>query len=132
MMTSRQQVVTVFASVLELLVDSCPGAVGAVFADEEGEAVDFFGPGDPDDIKLIAAHMGVLISSLYRCAAIARTGKLLELRIKAKDGQFVTRSIGHGYQVTVILKSTASLPKLEAAFDRALVAIRVEAGGVLD
>ncbi len=112
-------------------MEDTPNAVGAAFADEEGEAVDFYGLVDPFDLKLAAAHLGILLTRLEELCGCHQLGPLTELHIVAETGQYVSRPVGLGYQVTVVLEPVASLPKLQRAFEQALAEIRVEAGGVL-
>ena len=126
------QAETAFAAILRRVVEATPGAVAAVFADEEGEAVDLHGEGDPLDLMLAAAHMGVLLRRLEEARKDCGVGDIGELRVSAKAAQYVTRPLGHGYQVTVILEPVATMPKLERALDEAVVHLRLEAGGVID
>lgn len=123
---------TAFSEILRRLVESTPGALGAALADEEGEAVDTHGTIDPFELKLAAAHMGIVLDRLAKVEPVSATGRLLEVRIVGERAQLFARPLGRGYQVTVVLEPVAPLPKLCSAFDQALAEIRVEAGGVLD
>ncbi len=130
----HHQGISVFGVILERLVEASPGALGAVLADEEGECVDWFseGDGDPDDLKLAAAYMGIMLNRTATPKIQRLSGYLQELRIRGAKAQYVGRALGLGYQVTVVLTPTATLPKLDAALERAVVELRLEAGGVLN
>jgi predicted regulator of Ras-like GTPase activity (Roadblock/LC7/MglB family) len=54
--------VSAFGDILRELVERVPGAVGAVFADWDGEPVDQFAHVPPLDIQLVGAHWGVVWS----------------------------------------------------------------------
>jgi predicted regulator of Ras-like GTPase activity (Roadblock/LC7/MglB family) len=126
------RVETGFSTILERLVEETPGAIGAAFADDEGEAVDSFGEGDRYEVLLAAAHMGVLLRRFEASRKVSECGTIREIWITAENGQIVCRPLGHGYQVTVVLQRCATIPKLEKALDRALVHLRLEAGGIID
>ena len=122
-----------FSTILGRLVNASPGATGAVMADEEGETVDYFAERiDPEELKLAAAYMGILLARVSATTEKVKGGRLRELRLKGDRSQFVCRALGQGYQVTVVLDPVATLPKLARALDQALAELRVEAGGVLD
>jgi predicted regulator of Ras-like GTPase activity (Roadblock/LC7/MglB family) len=129
---NRQQVVGAFTTILRRLVVATPGAVGAALADDEGETVDWFGEVDPDVLRLAAAYMGILLHRAGTPKVQEVGGQVRELRVQAATGQLVGRPLGLGYQVTVVLSATATLPKLDAALEQAIAELRVEAGGVLD
>lgn len=123
---------TSFAAILRRVVDSTPGAVAAVFVDEEGEAVDVAGEGETIDVMLAGAHLGVLLARFDAAHEKAGAGRVQELRLVATRAQYVTRPLGHGYHVTVMLEPVATIPKLVEALDEAAVQLRLEAGGVID
>lgn len=129
----HEQLPSAFNTILGRLVSSSPGAKGAVLADEEGETVDFFSRDlDPEELKLAAAYMGILLNRVSSTATVERGGGLQELWLKCTQTSFVSRPLGSGYQITVVLNPVATLPKLFQAMDQAMAELRVEAGGVLD
>ena len=127
----RHEALTGFTPLLWRVVDTVPGAVAAALVDEEGETVDFAGDIDGEQIRLAGAYMGIFLNRFSMTKTMGRLGPMVEIRLRAQHGQFVSRPLGLGYQVTVLLEATATLPKLDDALDLALVALRLEAGGVL-
>ena len=66
-----------FQSILKALIESVPGAMGAVFADYEGEAVDQVSRnGDSYHVKFMGAHYGILLEATRRISATTKTGNL--------------------------------------------------------
>jgi predicted regulator of Ras-like GTPase activity (Roadblock/LC7/MglB family) len=128
----RDRAVSAFTRILKRLVDSSPGALGASFADEEGEAVDYHVEGDPMELKLATAYMGILANLFEARQEKMAAGPLEELWVSSEKAQFLVRPVGHGYQVTVTLRRVATIPKLRQALEQALVRLRIEAGGVID
>jgi predicted regulator of Ras-like GTPase activity (Roadblock/LC7/MglB family) len=129
---ARDQLISDFARILKRLVETTPGAIGAALADEEGETVDYFGDTDPDELRLAAAYMGIMLNRSATKKAQRLGGPIREIRIQSELFQFVCRPLGLGYQVTVVLERIATLPKLDEALEQAIAELRIEAGGVLD
>lgn len=130
---SREQLPSAFCAILQRLVASTPGARGAVLSDEEGETVDYFSASlDPEELKLAAAYMGILVARLAASSAKVGGGRLLDAQLRGQRSQFMARVLGPGYYVTVALDPAAVMPKLLCALDQAAAELRVEAGGVLD
>jgi predicted regulator of Ras-like GTPase activity (Roadblock/LC7/MglB family) len=76
-----------FKSLLTELVDSVPGARGAIVADWEGEAVDQVGPMDDYDLRLIGAHKGIILDNLRETMEKVGNEDLRELVISTRDTQ---------------------------------------------
>jgi hypothetical protein len=128
---ARVQLPSAFSSILQRLVASSPGALGAVLSDDEGETVDYFSTAiDPEELKLAAAYMGIIVGRLASSAIKVGGGRLQELWLKGRRSQFISRMLGPGYHLTVVLAPVAVLPKLFTALEQAIAELRVEAGGV--
>lgn len=54
-----------FGAILRRAVAATPGAIGGAFADSDGEMIDGFTTGDPNDWALLTAHYGVVLSQLH-------------------------------------------------------------------
>jgi hypothetical protein len=130
---SRGQLPSAFCTILQRLVASSPGALGAVLSDDEGETVDYFSEAlDPEELQLAAAYMGIFVARLSESSRKVGGGRLLDALLRGTRSQYIARVLGQGYYVTVALHPAAVLPKLFTALDQAIAELRVEAGGVLD
>jgi hypothetical protein len=114
---------TAFTPVLQALVTSVPGALGAVFTAGDGECVDYFSEMDPYDLKVIGAHSSLLLqvlgdSRLQPFERIGLCGRRLTLWIVP---------CGERYTLTLILLRRTWSADLEPALERAVRAIRTEA-----
>lgn len=91
-----------FKSVLMELVNSVPGANGAIIADWEGEAVDQVGTMDAYDLRLVGAHKGIILGNLR--AMLNRIGNddLQELIISTRDTQTLVVPITSDYFLVLI------------------------------
>lgn len=100
-----------FKSLLTQLVEAVPGANGAILADWEGEAVEQHTYGDPFEMKVTAAHWGILITRLKELQEKFRTGTLHEVLITTDDHHVVAGTVGEDYALVLTLDLNA-LPLL--------------------
>ena len=100
-----------FKRLLTTLVDSVPGANGAILADWEGEAVDQFSHGDPFEMKVTAAHWGILLTLLKGLHEKYATGAVRESVISTDEQYVIVGAIGDDYALVMTLERSA-LPLL--------------------
>jgi hypothetical protein len=62
--TARGAAITPFARILRQAVDSTPGSIGGSFAAADGEMVDAYTDGDPEQWAILTAHYGVMLHHL--------------------------------------------------------------------
>ena len=92
-----------FKSILRELVEATPGATGAILADWEGEAVEQHCHYDDYDLKVLAAHKGIL---LYRMKDVHSAFPGEELRdavITTASQHILTGLIGPDYSLVMTL-----------------------------
>ena len=101
---------TPFAVILQRLVERVPGAIGAVFADWEGESVGEFAADLPQlEIQIVGAQWGLVWMELLRSFGRARLGHPLELIVDAERGRAVVRKVTDQYYVVLTLGKQAHL-----------------------
>jgi predicted regulator of Ras-like GTPase activity (Roadblock/LC7/MglB family) len=98
-----------FGDILRNLVERVPGAIGAVFADWEGEPVDQFAHIPPLDIQLVGAHWGVVWSQAAVRLARHNLGAVEELLIEGERAVVLVRSVTDRYFVVLATKRDAHL-----------------------
>ncbi|APG25242.1 MAG: roadblock/LC7 domain-containing protein [Syntrophotalea acetylenica] len=86
-----------FKTVLRDLVNSVPGARGAIIADWEGEAVDQVGPMDEYDLRLVGAHKGIILGNLRVMLDRIGNDDLREVIISTRDTQTLVLPITPDY-----------------------------------
>lgn len=86
-----------FKAVLMDLVNSVPGAGGAIIADWEGEAVDQVGPMDDYDLRLVGAHKGIILGNLRTMLERIGNDELQEVVISTRDTQTLVVPITTDY-----------------------------------
>jgi predicted regulator of Ras-like GTPase activity (Roadblock/LC7/MglB family) len=98
------EVNTAFGRILKAMVDHVPGALGAVFADSEGEPVDQFAYVPPLDIQILGAQWGLVLSQSAKAIARMRGGAIEELWIEAQEAWVLVRCVTDGYFVVLALR----------------------------
>jgi len=101
--------VSAFGDILEAMVRRVPGAVGAVFADWEGEPVDQFAHIEPLDIQLVGAHWGVVWSQATTRLGRHGLGAIEELLIEGERAIVMVRLVNEGYFVVLATKRDVHL-----------------------
>jgi predicted regulator of Ras-like GTPase activity (Roadblock/LC7/MglB family) len=115
-----------FKSLLAKLVESVPGALGAIIADWEGEAVDQVARIDDYEIKVLGAHKGVILTNLRE--AVGRFGEeeLLEIVITAEKVQTLILPVTREYFLVVALERGEGLGRALFEARRCLLELKKE------
>lgn len=92
-----------FKDILKKMVGDVPGAVGAIFADWEGESVEHYYAGPEDDIKLLGAHQGILLNSIGNLTGGNGTGALRCMLVSTDAAKLVVRPLKEGYYMVLML-----------------------------
>ncbi|GFO66231.1 roadblock/LC7 domain-containing protein [Geomonas paludis] len=100
-----------FKRLLTTLVESVPGGNGAILADWEGEAVEQFSHGDPFEMKVTAAHWGILLTQLKGLHEKFATGSVQETVISTDEQYVIVGAIGEDYALVMTMDRNA-LPLL--------------------
>ena len=100
------------------MVERVPGAVGAVFADWEGEPVDQFAHIPPIDIQIVGAHWGIVWSQAHARLVAKGLGAIEELLIEGERAIVLVRSVAEGYFVVLATKRDAHLATARRELER--------------
>jgi predicted regulator of Ras-like GTPase activity (Roadblock/LC7/MglB family) len=100
-----------FKRMLTSLVESVPGGRGAILADWEGEAVEQFTAGDPFEMKVTAAHWGILLTRLKELHDKYDAGQVRESVIATDEQQVIVGAVGDDYALVMTMTRDA-LPLL--------------------
>src|SRR5262249_17903822 len=104
--------VNTFAVILQRVVESVPGAIGAIFADWEGEPIGEFAIELPKlEVQIMGAQWGLVWAELQRSLGRARLGRAEELLIGGDLGSVLVRQVTDEYYVVPALGNDAHLAK---------------------
>jgi hypothetical protein len=91
-----------------LLVD-VPHAVGAIFVDPEGEAVDWVTRhDDPFDLKIEGAYHSIFMRRLAELTASVDAGEVDSLVVENSSMATLTHALPDGYYVVLVVERTGS------------------------
>ena len=101
-----------FSAILKTLVDSTPGAIGALFLDYEGETVALqserpFEIAD-EDLKIIGAHQGILLTQLRRLCEKSDVGEPRRFKLDFAKVRVLSLYLMDGYYIVLIVDPAAS------------------------
>jgi predicted regulator of Ras-like GTPase activity (Roadblock/LC7/MglB family) len=110
-----------------LLVD-VPHAVGAVFVDSEGEAVEWVSnrDGPPFELRVEGAYQAVTLRQLGRVTAACGAGNLQSYALVGARFTTLTQVLPHGYYVVLVARRSGSLGIARFHLRRAAAAIAGE------
>jgi predicted regulator of Ras-like GTPase activity (Roadblock/LC7/MglB family) len=96
-----------FKILLTKLVEAVPGASGAILADWEGEAVEQHSRLDPFEMKVTAAHWGILLSRMKGLQEIYPIGRVQQSVITTDEQHVIVGAIGEEYTLVMTMKRNA-------------------------
>jgi predicted regulator of Ras-like GTPase activity (Roadblock/LC7/MglB family) len=91
-----------FTPMLQRTLEHVPGAVGAIFADWDGEAVDLV-PRGSDELLLLGAHYGVILNHVQSALLTFHFGGAEEIVVSHERLKILVCAVGAGYYVVVAL-----------------------------
>jgi hypothetical protein len=117
-----------FQYVLTNLLVDVPEAVGAIFVDDEGEAVEWVSSdaGDPYHLKLEGAYHAIFQRFLATEGIVSETGRLQSYILKGRELVTLTELLPGGYYVVLVAHRAASLALARHHLGRAARAIAGE------
>jgi predicted regulator of Ras-like GTPase activity (Roadblock/LC7/MglB family) len=107
-----------FAEILQQMVERVPGAVGAIFADWEGEAVDQFAHIPPIEIQLVGAHWGVVWSQATERMTRHGLGAVDEMLIEGDRAIVLVRAVTRQYFVVLAVRRDTHLATARRELER--------------
>jgi len=118
---------TSFTPILNHTLEQTPGALAAIFADADGEAVDSVSTRlKPDDLLVLGAHYGVLLSMMRSGLTRFALGRPEEILIHHSRTDVLIREVGDGYYVVLALDAGSHLATAQRRLDSCAAALRKE------
>ncbi|MEZ4600014.1 MAG: roadblock/LC7 domain-containing protein [Syntrophotaleaceae bacterium] len=90
-----------FKHLLTELLERIPGALGAIIADWEGEAVDHVARMDDYELRVIGAHKGIILSNLRRVLEQLGRDRLQEVIISTSRSRTLVLPVTEDYFLVV-------------------------------
>lgn len=94
-----------FQTILSELVDGLEGALGAMFLDWEGEAVEIIGRDSSRyDLQLVGAYQGIFLDRLRRISQNCRLGVPQSFRVRLERSVFLNSVVNHDYYLVLVIR----------------------------
>ena len=96
-----------FKTLLTRLVEGVPGASGAILADWEGESVEQHCYGDTFEMKVTAAHWGILLTLFKGLQGDYPIGAVREAVISTDQQHVIVGALGDDYALVMTMHQNA-------------------------
>ncbi len=113
-----------FKYLLQEMLDQLPGAVGAIIADWEGEAVDQVARLDDFEIKVLGAHKGIILSRLREALQRLDGGDLEEVLICFDQGKTLIAPLNEDYFLVLTVEPQVMAGKAAFVMRRCVEQLR--------
>lgn len=107
-------------------MDQLPGAVGAIIADWEGEAVDQVARMDDFEIKVLGAHKGIILTRLREALLRLDGGDLEEVLIHFDEGKTLITPLSDDYFLVLTVEPEVMVGKAAFVMRRCAERLRLE------
>lgn len=116
-----------FKVALENLLERVPGALGAILADWEGEAVDQVSTRMDDfEMKIIGAHKGIILTNMRQAMRDLDSDDLEEIIVTTEKTQTLIVPITRDYYLVLTLQKDASFGRAQFEARKTVIALREE------
>ena len=115
-----------FQAIMTELIRKVPGALGAILADWEGEAVDHAARMDDYELRLVGAHKGIILGNLREVVRRLEGDRLREIVITSEKNQTVVLPITDEYFLVLFLGREAMLGRALLEARRCLATLYAE------
>ena len=119
---------TAFTPILKGTIEHTPGALAAIFADAEGEAVDQVSQGrlKQDDLLVLGAHYGVVLALMRAGLKRLTLGPPEEVLIHHDRLDVLIRDAGDGYYVVLAMQSGSHLATAQRGLQSCVKRLKAE------
>jgi hypothetical protein len=101
---------TPFTIILQRVVERVPGALGAIFADWEGEAIGSFSPKvGKEELLILGAHYGVILNHVQSALHLTHFGEAYEVIFQHQKLDLIIRAVAKDYYVVLAIEAGAHL-----------------------
>lgn len=110
------------------LVESTPGATGAIFVDWEGEAVDQYAVNEEDlyHLKVIGAHKGVMLNLIHDAQKAAEYEAVRSVAVRMENYNVLMAPVKDGYFVAMTMTHDTVMGKARYCLAKTLEALKKE------
>lgn len=115
-----------FKETLENLIERVPGALGAILADWEGEAVDQVSRIGEYELKVLGAHKGIILTKMRQAMRDLESDVLEEIVVTTERNQTLILPITQDYYLVLTLQREELLGRALFEARRTIAILRNE------
>jgi predicted regulator of Ras-like GTPase activity (Roadblock/LC7/MglB family) len=115
-----------FKTIIRALVESTPGASGAILTDWEGEAVEQYSLADEFELKLIGAHKGIILNRMKDIQQKLLSGDVLDTVVSTDTYHVIIGAIDQDYSLIMTLGKDSLVAKALREFRCAVKSLKKE------
>ncbi len=115
-----------FKGILKELVETTPASTGAILADWEGEAVEQHCLYDDFELKVLGAHLGIILAQMKEVHAEFPAGELRDAVITSLNQHLIVGEIGPDYSLVMTLSRGAVVGQALYRFRKAAERLQKE------
>lgn len=115
-----------FKAILRKLVETTPGASGAILTDWEGEAVEQYSLADEFELKLIGAHKGIILNRMKEIQHRFLSGEVNEAVITTNTNHIIIGTIDEDYSLIMTLDRNVLVARAMRNFQVAIQSLKKE------
>ena len=115
-----------FKAILTNLVEITPNASGAILADWEGESVEQFCLTDAFELKVMAAHKGIILNQFKSIQTSFPAGELQEIVITTETQHVIIGPVGSDYSLVLTLDRNSLVALALCNFNRTVQLLKKE------
>lgn len=110
-----------FKTILRDLVQSVPGATGAILTDWEGESVEYHSvSGDDYDIRILGAHQNIILNRVREVRDKIPSQAVRETVITTDRQHLIIGAVGNDYTLVIVLERNALVGRAVALARRSV------------
>jgi predicted regulator of Ras-like GTPase activity (Roadblock/LC7/MglB family) len=118
---------TSFTPILTAAIEHTPGAMAAIFADREGEAVDQVARKlGLDDLLVFGAHYGVVLSQFAEAALRMGFGQPVEMLLQHERIDVLIQTVSDQYYVVLAVQAGSQVGRAREVLYSCVQAIKAE------
>lgn len=115
-----------FQKILQLLAYDIENAIGAIFVDGDGEAVEHCSRDSDYDIRLLGAYKGIIMNNMREIAKRLEFGEVKEMLISFDKAELILSPVAEGYFLLLFLQPQSNIGKGIIRLRNAIKEIRKE------
>lgn len=115
-----------FQKILKPLITDVEGAIGIIFVDADGEAVDHYSRIPEYDMKLLGAYKSIIIKNIQETSNRLELGNIREIVIFLDEAILILSPVSEGYFLLLFMQPQSNLGKGIIRLKEAIKKVREE------